>query len=68
MEHRITWVEIPVSDVERAGTFYGKLFDQPLRRVEMDGTVGYDLPDGFGAIRQGEGYTPASDGPTIYMT
>jgi hypothetical protein len=67
MEHRITWVEIPVSDIERAGTFYGKLFDQSLPRVEMDGTVGYNLPDGFGAIRKSDGFNPASDGPTIYI-
>jgi hypothetical protein len=40
MKPTVYYFEIPVSDLERAITFYSKVFDCELDRVDVDGSNG----------------------------
>lgn len=73
-KNAVSWFEIPVSDFERAKTFYQKLLDFEMPEMEMGpvrmGILPYDRDGGGvgGAICFGEGYTPAGEGgPKIYL-
>lgn len=67
----ITWFEIPVSDFDRAKSFYETIFDMEL---EVNLMQNYKI--GFfpsqddkvsGAICFGEGYTPSGAGSLLYL-
>lgn len=71
----IGWVEIPVTDLDRAEKFYTDFFDFELKRQdEKDGYTMSWFPmdmDGYGAgttLMKGEGYTPSHDGAIVYFT
>jgi predicted enzyme related to lactoylglutathione lyase len=71
MKHLINWVEIPVSDMERAKAFYGKILGAELQTMSL-GKSQYALfpsEDRFnsGALACGEGYVPGSNGVTVYL-
>lgn len=60
----IAWVDIPVSDFERAQKFYHKIYDQELIPASGTSRPGFLLKDDSGtglgaAIAQGAGYVPA---------
>jgi hypothetical protein len=67
----VNWVEIPVSDFERAQRFYEILLGTKLE-VETSGayTIGffplYKKMVG-GAIIQGKGYVPSKEGALVYI-
>lgn len=69
----IAWVEIPVTDFERAKAFYSKIFDYQMPDMEMGpykmGFLLYDQEKGGigGAIVQGEGCVPTSHGSKVYL-
>ena len=69
MASAINWFEIPVSDINRAGTFYSTILDSPL--VDFDAAPGtamkmFPAEGGTsGAIIQGEGNTPSSNAGTV---
>lgn len=69
----ISWVEIPVTDFERARVFYSKIFDYEMPEMMMGphqmGFLLYDQEKGGigGAIVKGEGYTPTSAGTKVYL-
>lgn len=71
MANAINWFEIPVTDFERAKTFYEEVTGATLHCESMgayemgffthqDGGVG-------GAICKGEGYVPSSEGTLVYL-
>ena len=71
----IGWVEIPVSDMDRAEKFYGDYFGFEMARQPEKG--GYEMSwfpmdmAGYGAagmLMKGEHYTPSMDGALIYFT
>jgi hypothetical protein len=68
----INWFEIPVKNFERAKVFYGKILGNQLSEMEMGsfkmGFFPYDQTNGVGgAIVQGEGYEPTTNGARIYL-
>jgi len=71
MANIINWFEIPVTNIERASKFYSEVLGGELNHMEMLGTKMAFLPmdgDGVGgALCQGDGYRPSSDGAKIYL-
>lgn len=74
MKNPIGWVEIPVTDIDRAEKFYGDFFGYTLERQEEKN--GYTMSwfpmkmEGYGSavtLIQGEYYTPSKDGVLIYF-
>lgn len=69
----INWVEIPVTDFERAKAFYSKIFDYEMPEMNMEpfkmGFLLYDQEKGGvgGAIVQGEGCEPSTKGAKVYL-
>jgi uncharacterized protein len=71
MQHAIAWFELPVTDLERAAAFYNTVLGTRLsdvtnaddRRFAM-----FPAEDGVtGAIVQGEGYRPSTDGALVFL-
>lgn len=72
MKHLINWVEIPVTDLERAEKFYSiVLGGVEFQKMDQNGNKYAIFPseDQFntGALVQGEYYKPSSDGISIYL-
>lgn len=76
MANLINWLEIPVSDMDRAKKFY----EQVLKaRIELDDkmtpgakmgmiyTEAMDMKDIGGALVQGKGYTPGESNTLVYL-
>lgn len=72
MKHLVNWIEIPLSDFERAKNFYKTILGGvEFHELEMEG-VQYALfpsQDKFncGALVKGDYYKPSPDGITIYF-
>lgn len=71
----IGWFEIPVTDLDRAETFYSDFFGFTMdRKPEQGGFTMSWFPqpkDGYGAtgtLLLGEGYEPTDKGVLIYFT
>ena len=71
MENLINWFEIPATDFSRTVSFYKAILGLEIKETEMFGTkMGFFPTDGknvSGAIVQGEGYKPSSDGLIAYL-
>jgi predicted enzyme related to lactoylglutathione lyase len=69
----ISWVEIPVTDFERAQKFYSEIFDYQMSEMQMGqdrmGFLLYDQQNGGvgGAIVYGQGFEPTEKGPRVYL-
>lgn len=74
MTNPVTWFEIAATDLERAKTFYEKVFKIECNFVDMPGSPMYmmgsamDIPGAGGAIVKSENNTPSTDGNMIYFT
>jgi len=72
-KNAISWVEIPVTDFDRAKKFYSAIFDYEMPEMMIDnikmGFLLYDQEkEGIGgAIVQGEGCIPSEMGSKIYL-
>ncbi len=71
MANMLNWFEIPVTDMERAAAFYGKIFSIEIQQSEMGGIqMGFlgNWQEGMtGALCKGEWYTPSTDGAILYL-
>jgi predicted enzyme related to lactoylglutathione lyase len=73
MSNPVVYFEIPVSNLERAVEFYGKVFGFDFTREEIHGNkmalfpLNPDQPGITGALAQGEIYHPTKDGVLIYF-
>lgn len=73
MRNAFNWVEIPVSNFERAKKFYSTILDFEMPQQDMGthlmGFFSYDIEnEGVGgAIVKGEGYTPSNKGTMAYI-
>lgn len=73
MNNAVSWVEIPVTDFERAKKFYSTIYDYEMPEMNMDGTrmgfLLYDQQKGGigGAIVLGDGYVPSNQGVRVYL-
>jgi len=67
----VSWFEIPVSNFERAVSFYETVFSMKLEINEMDNyKMGFFPAESgkvSGAICFGEGYTPSGAGSLLYL-
>ena len=67
------WIEIPVSDMDRAITFYEKVLDIKMQQVDFGGIkMGWFPPagDGMGAtgsLVEQESYIPSQEGTLVYI-
>ena len=75
MKNAVNWFEIPVKDYERAKQFYSTIMDSKITDLPMPednmkyGVFAYDEDNNGvgGAIIEGEGQNPTTDGATIYL-
>jgi predicted enzyme related to lactoylglutathione lyase len=71
MANAINWFEIPVKDFNRAKKFYNAIFSFEMQEQKMgDYTMGFfptDQSGVSGAICQGNGYEPSTNGTLIYL-
>ncbi len=70
----VTWFEIPVTDMNRAKTFYEKVFDIQIGLHKMEGIEMGWFPNknesGIATgslINAGEHYKPSNDGVLVYF-
>ena len=72
MKNALNWFEIPVTDFDRAKSFYEKILGSEMQTMEMDGMKSAffqaDLENGIGGcIIKGDGYEPSVKGSLIYL-
>ena len=71
MKNLISIVEIPVSDFNRAVTFYQSITGLTIEEVEMEGTQMGILPSDLGTVNvvlaKGSDYKPTTDGAVLYL-
>jgi len=67
----ISWIEIPVIDLERATTFYSDVFQLEFEREDIgDGNVKSLFPANSGmsgALSYGPAWAPSPDGVILYF-
>ncbi|GAB5399923.1 MAG: VOC family protein [Aureisphaera sp.] len=67
------WIEIPVTDMERASAFYEKVFDIKIEQVNFGGLKMGWFPNAgqvygaTGTLIQQESYIPSHEGPLVYF-
>lgn len=71
MKHLVNWIEIPALDIARAKTFYERLFEISLVEFPFGHLTYAMFPSrdmhNHGALVQGDGYVPSSEGALIYL-
>ncbi|MCB0664917.1 MAG: VOC family protein [Saprospiraceae bacterium] len=71
MNSYIAIFEIPATDISRAISFYEKILDLKIEKIEMPGMrmgiLPYEDQAVAGVIVQGEGYEPSPQGVTVYL-
>jgi uncharacterized protein len=71
MRDAVSWFELPVTDLDRARAFYATIVGTSLGEIaEADGRRFAMFPaEGgvSGAIVQGEGYVPSTDGALVFL-
>ena len=71
MRHALSWFEMPVTDIDRAVAFYSTILGTRLTAIaEADGRrfAMFPAEEGVsGAIVQGEGYVPRTEGTLIFL-
>jgi uncharacterized protein len=75
MENPVGWFEIPVLDMDRAISFYEKVLNVKIQKVDMGGLMMGWFPfdekvvGASGAlVQQPENYKPSTDGVLIYFS
>ena len=70
----VGWFEIPVSDMDRAKAFYGKIFEIEFHLMEAGGAKMALFPDGGrsygapGSLMQYDSYVPSHEGTLVYFS
>ena len=72
MSHQFVWVDIPVTDLERAMRFYGAVLGAPVTRSGGPGFTFGLLPEAQNAVSgclyvPSEGNAPSRTGPLVYL-
>jgi hypothetical protein len=73
MNPTVYYFEIPVSDLERAITFYSAVFGCELERVDVDGNQMANFPSSeagsgaSGALAKGDSYIAGTQGVRVYF-
>lgn len=71
-KNALNWFEVPVADFDRAKKFYSAIFAFEMPEIQMGpNRLGFFLHEQGqgvgGAIVQGSGYTPSTEGALIYL-
>jgi predicted enzyme related to lactoylglutathione lyase len=72
MANRVVWVDIPVTNLERATRFYSAVIGKPVTTQSGPGftmaVFPHDGPDVGGClVPSGDGNSPSERGPLIYL-
>ena len=73
MQHLVSWIEIPVGELERAQSFYQKIFEIDMSLLTVGNGLTMALfPTDRGAIsgalcEHSDFYFPGNQGPLIYL-
>ncbi|MEZ4795054.1 MAG: VOC family protein [Flavobacteriaceae bacterium] len=75
MKHNtFAWIEIPVTDMERAVAFYEIVFNVKLHQIDFGGLLmawfpnaGNDVPGANGTLIKQDSYIPSQEGPLVYF-
>lgn len=71
MKNLINFIDIPATDFGRAVSFYKAVLEISINEADVFGTkMGFFPSDGknaSGAIVQGEGYKPSTEGVLVYL-
>jgi len=71
MGNALNWFEIPVSNFDRAKSFYEKVLGTVIEKLEMGpvtmGMLSTDQNAVGGAIVHGDGGSPSSNGTLVYL-
>jgi len=71
MSNALSWFEIPVTDLARAKTFYGRVLQAELREESLSGRkmaiFPYQEGGVGGAIIEGEPLKPSAQGTVVYL-
>ncbi|MCT4644826.1 MAG: hypothetical protein N4A74_07570 [Carboxylicivirga sp.] len=65
MNKLIAWAEIPVSNIERAISFYNKVFKLSLTLLDFGHEKMALLPNDEGALSQSDGFKPSNNGALL---
>ncbi len=69
--HAVSWFEIPVTNFDRAKTFYETVLGRTIEPMVMGpvtmGLLSSNPTAVGGAIVQGEGCTPSAEGSVVYL-
>ncbi|MFZ4677356.1 MAG: VOC family protein [Nodosilinea sp.] len=74
MKNPVGYFEIPVNDLDRAISFYGKVFGYDFERVIIDGSEMAWFPNDpgapgiSGALAKGDSYIPITQGTLVYFS
>lgn len=73
-QNPFVWIEIPVSDMDRAQKFYEDVFQFEIKRVDFGGFLMGWFPSGdmnspgaTGTLVQQESYIPSQEGTMVYF-
>jgi hypothetical protein len=70
----VNWFEIPVSDVDRAKSFYEKVFDFEMKKMEMPDRTMVWFPSDMnsygasGSLVKEKTYVPSHSGSVVYFS
>ncbi len=72
MKNALNWFEIPVTDFDRAKTFYEQVLDCTMETNEMEGIKMAFFPADWengigGGISKAEGHEPSDQGTLVYL-
>lgn len=67
MKKFVSWVEIPVTDMDRAVEFYNSILDMKLEILDFGSEKMACFPNDEGALSLAEGFTPSKDGTLVSL-
>ncbi len=71
MSHRFVWVDIPVTDLDRAIAFYAAVLGSPVTREGgagfTFGLLAHSGSDVAGSLYQADDNAPSPRGPLVYL-
>lgn len=74
MQNPVNWFEIPVNDMDRAKSFYEKIFGIEIVINELENSImgwfpfNHEAPGATGTLMKGESYIPSQAGTMVYFS
>ncbi|HZZ18529.1 MAG TPA: VOC family protein [Opitutaceae bacterium] len=71
MSNKLVWVDIPVTNLDRAIRFYSAVLGSQVEKVEYPGmaigSFSHKQGDVAGSLYVADKYKPSADGPLVYL-